>query len=142
MSAMVVLSRAWHDAAYRLPCQQRATRMGHEEFCDSMCRRVAGLRVNPPLEPPRRLRRQLVPSRGASDRHGIEVCCLDDHVAGTRRELGRGSAHHTGETDGSGAVGDQESSGCNGRTTSSKVVSFSPSAALRTMMEPSSRSAS
>ena len=103
-----VLGRPGHRAAYRLLRQQRATRMLHEELGDPMARGVAGLGVDPPLEPPGRLRRQLVTSRGARNRHRIEVGSLDDDIAGARRELGRGSAHHTGEADGSGGVGDQE----------------------------------
>ena len=43
-------------AAYRLLRQQRATRMRHEELRHSMCGGVAGLGVNAPLKPPRRLR--------------------------------------------------------------------------------------
>ena len=69
---------------------------------------VARLRVDTALEPPGRLRRQLVTSRGARNRHRIEMGCLDDDIAGACRELGGGSAHHTSQADGARGVGDQQ----------------------------------
>ena len=121
---------------------QRATGMCHEEFRDSMCTRVAGLRVNAPLKPTRRLRRQLVTSRCTSDRHRVEMGSLDDYIAGARDSSVVAPPITPARPMGPDVSVIKRSSGWNGRTTSSRVVSFSPSAALRTTMAPSSRSAS
>ena len=65
-------------------------------------------RVNAAREPGGRLGRQLVSTEGASDGHRIETCRLEHDVAGGRCQLGGLAAHHAGQADRPGVVGNQQ----------------------------------
>ena len=59
-------------------------------------------RVNPALKPAAGLTGQLVASRGAGNRHGVEVGGLDQHVLRGARNLSARPTHDAGEADGAG----------------------------------------
>ena len=52
--------------------------------------------------------RQTVTARRAADRDRLEPGGFDEHVLGRVGDLGRGTAHDTGDADGAGLIGDEQ----------------------------------
>ena len=71
----------------------------HEQVHDALHGHGRHRRVDAALEPPRRLRAQLVAPRRARHRHGVEVGALDQQVRGRGRHLGRRAAHDAREAE-------------------------------------------
>ena len=96
-------------------------------------------RVDATLEPARRLARQLVPARSERDRPRVPVRCLEHDVGGHRADLGRRAAHHSGERDRAGVVGDDQVVGVERALLAvERDVSCSPGSARRTPIGPRS----
>ena len=73
-----------------------------------MSGRVRRRRIHAPFEATAGLRAQLVPAGRPGDGHRVEVRGLHHDRGGVRADLGAGPAHHPGQSDGTGTVGDEQ----------------------------------
>jgi len=80
----------------------------HHQVCYPTSGREGNSGVHAAFEAARGFRRQLVSARRPRDRHRVEPGCLDEHGARRGPHLCRGPAHHSGKTDRTGFIGDQE----------------------------------
>ncbi|MPM82933.1 hypothetical protein SDC9_129995 [bioreactor metagenome] len=76
--------------------------------------RVRRVRVDPALVAPGRLGGQAVPARGPRHRQHVEVRRLEDDLGRRAAQLGVLPAHHAGQADRPGVVGDQQVGGIEG----------------------------